>query len=202
MTAAPVLPLFFLRLDAMPSSSLLQSCRSSLRALAALATALGVAATGTLAVASLPARAQELPGFTLWGGPRRENQLNFRLDRGTEGTWDRYRLRIPAQNYAIAQIAIDYPDYYKGEFNADRVEVRYRKGGEKIEIDKVVWNRDAYVLEIFPKEPIPAGRQLEVVLHEVRNPQWGGMYYFNCRILTPGDTPLLRYIGTWILQIT
>jgi hypothetical protein len=28
------------------------------------------------------------------------------------------------------------------------------------------------------------------------------MYYFNCRILTPGDTPLLRYIGTWLIQIT
>lgn len=165
----------------------------------------GLAALAALScsVAVVPAVvAQELPGFTLFGGPRRENQLNFRLDRGRESSWDRYRLRIPPQNLAIAQIAIDYPDYYKGRFDSERIDVRYKQSGEKILIDRVVWNPDNYTIEIYPKEPIPAGKQLEVVLSNVRNPDSGGMYYFNCRILTPGDTPLLRYIGTWLIQIT
>ncbi|RFP60948.1 MAG: DUF2808 domain-containing protein [Limnothrix sp. CACIAM 69d] len=167
--------------------------RRGLAALAALSCSLAV----------VPAVvAQELPGFTLFGGPRRESQLSFRLDRGRESSWDRYRLRIPAQNLAIAQIAIDYPDYYKGRFDTDRIDVRYKNGGEKIELDRVVWNPENYTIEIYPKEPIPSGKQLEVVLSNVRNPDMGGMYYFNCRILTPGDTPLLRYIGTWLIQIT
>lgn len=178
------------------------SSRSWGVALAAVTATVTLAAGTIASVASLPAVAQELPGFTLWGGPRRENQLNYRLDRGREGAWDRYRLRIPAQNNAISQIVIDYPDYYKGEFNPDRIEVRYRKGGEVIPIDKATWNKDAYVVEIYPKEPIPAGKQIEVVFHDVRNPQWGGMYYFNCRISTPGNAQILRYIGTWVLQIT
>ncbi|MFM6244668.1 MAG: DUF2808 domain-containing protein, partial [Dolichospermum sp.] len=40
-----------------------------------------------------------------------------------------------------------------------------------------------------------------LVLSNVQNPSFGGVYYFNCRVLSPGDVPLLRYIGTWIISI-
>lgn len=167
------------------------------RSLAALVAA-GCLTTGLPALVA----AQELPGFTIFGGPRRENQLSFRLDYGREDMYDRYRLRIPSQNLAINQIVIDYPDYFDGSFNEERITVRYRESREEIPIEKAVWSQENHVIEIFPQEPIPAGNKLEVVLSNVRNPRQGGMYYFNCKILTPGDAPMLRYIGTWILSIS
>ncbi len=145
--------------------------------------------------------AQSNPGFTLFGGPERVNELNYRLDSGSAGMWDRYRLRIPASklNLAVAQVSIIYPDYYRGTFDPDKVEIRIKN--ESVPLDEVVWDRENHFLEIYPAEPIPAGNKIEVVLHNVKNPRFGGMYYFNANIRTPGDVPLMRYIGTWVLSI-
>lgn len=165
-----------------------------------LLSALAVTA-GLLSGLPLVTMAQTNPGFTLFGGPESRNQLNYRLDSGSAGTWDRYRLRIPANklNLAVAQLSIFYPDYYKGTFDTDKVEIRIK--GESVPLDEVVWDRENHFLEIYPAEPIPAGNKIEVVLHNVRNPRFGGMYYFNANIRTPGDVPLMRYVGTWVLSI-
>ncbi|MBD2185823.1 DUF2808 domain-containing protein [Aerosakkonema funiforme] len=146
--------------------------------------------------------ADALPGFTLFGGPPRENQLPFRLDfGGNANAWDRYRLRIPAKkmNLAVAQFSISYPNYYRGQFDPKKVEVRVR--GKSVPLQEVVWDKENRVIQIYPVEPVPAGYQVELVLSNVKNPNFGGMFYFNCQILSPGDVPLLRYIGTWILSI-
>ena len=165
-----------------------------------LLSALAVTA-GLLSGLPLVTLAQTNPGFTLFGGPEAGNQLNYRLDSGSAGTWDRYRLRIPARklNLAVAQVSILYPDYYRGTFDPDKVEIRIK--GESVPLDEVVWDRENHFLEIYPAQPIPAGNKIEVVLHNVRNPRFGGMYYFNANIRTPGDVPLLRYVGTWVLSI-
>jgi hypothetical protein len=115
--------------------------------------------------------------------------------------WDRYRLRIPAKklNLAVAQLSIFYPDYYNGTFDPDKIEIRVKD--ESVPLDEVVWDRENHFLEIYPAQPIPAGNKIEVVLHNVRNPRFGGMYYFNANIRTPGDVPLMRYVGTWVLSI-
>jgi len=147
--------------------------------------------------------AQSLPGFTLFGGVKRENQLPFRLDfGGRANNWDRYRLRIPAKklNLAVSQFAISYPDYYKGSFDTDNIEVRIKN--KKVPLQEVVWNKENRLIEIYPQEPIPAGSQVELVFSNVKNPTFGGVYYFNAQILSPGDVPLLRYLGTWILSIS
>ncbi|MBD2453770.1 DUF2808 domain-containing protein [Nostoc sp. FACHB-87] len=147
--------------------------------------------------------AQSLPGFTLFSGIKAENQLPFRLDFGGQtNSRDRYILRIPQQKMklAVAQFAITYPNYYKGSFDPKRVEVRFR--GKKVPISEVKWDKEARIIEIFPEEPVPAGGPVELVLSNVENPSFGGVFYFNCQILSPGDTPLLRYIGTWILSIS
>lgn len=151
-----------------------------------------------LPIASL---AQGMPGFTLFGGPERGNQLNYRLDSGKSGMWDRYRLRIPANklNLAIAQLSIVYPNYYKGSFDPDQVEIRI--DGESVPLDEVVWDQENNFIEIYPTEPIPAGNKLEIILSGVQNPRFGGMYHFNANIRTPGDLPLRRYLGTWLLTI-
>jgi hypothetical protein len=166
---------------------------------------LATIAISSCLLAGLPiiTSAQGLPGLTLFGGIKRENQLPFRLDFGGQvNTWDRYRLRIPAKklNLAVSQFAISYPDYYKGKFDTDNIEIRLK--GKKVPLQEVVWDKENHKVEIFPQEPIPAGSRLELVFSNVKNPNSGGTFYFNCQVLSPGDTPLLRYLGTWIVNIT
>ena len=163
----------------------------------------GLAIAGCL-TASFPliSQAQGLPGLTLFGGVKGDDNLNYRLDfGGRPGGWDRYRLRIPAKKMklAVAQFAISYPDYFQGQFNPKMMEVQVK--GKKIALEEVKWNKDNSVITIIPKEPVPAGSSVEIWLEDVKNPDTGGMFYFNCQILSPGDVPLLRYLGTWVIQI-
>lgn len=147
--------------------------------------------------------AQGLPGFTIFGGVKGEDNLNYRLDfGGRSGGWDRYRLRIPAKKMklAVAQFAISYPDYFKGTFDTKDIEVVVK--GKSVPLQEVNWNRENNLIEIYPVDPIPAGNNVEIQLSNVRNPDSGGMFYFNCQVLSPGDTPLLRYLGTWVISIS
>ncbi|MEB3338632.1 MAG: DUF2808 domain-containing protein [Leptolyngbyaceae bacterium] len=146
---------------------------------------------------------QSTPGFTLFGGTRSENQLGYYLDFGGRSNgWDRYRLRIPAKKMrlAVAQFSISYPDYYDGQFDTKDIEVVVK--GKSVPLQEVKWNAENHVIEIYPQEPVPANSSVELVFSNVKNPGFGGMFYFNCNILTPGDVPLLRYVGTWILSIS
>lgn len=145
--------------------------------------------------------AQTLPGLTIFGGPERANSLSYRLDYGKPGIWDRYRLRIPAKklSIAIAQLSITYPNYYKGLLDPKQVQVIVKN--KKVPLQDVIWDQENHLLEIYPAEPIPAGNNVEVVLSNVKNPSPGGMYHFNARVRSPGEVPLVRYIGTWVLSI-
>ena len=147
--------------------------------------------------------AQGLPGLTLFSGVENKNQLPYRLDFGGQtNNTDRYILRLPAKKMklAVAQFAISYPDYYKGTFDTKNIEVRVKN--KSVPLSEVKWDEKGGVIQIFPKDPVPAGQKVELVLSNVQNPSFGGVYYFNCRVLSPGDVPLLRYIGTWIISIT
>lgn len=155
-------------------------------------------------LAGLPAltEAQGTSGLTLFSGVKGENQLSYRLDFGgqTNG-WDRYRLRIPQKKVktAIAHFVISYPEYYKGSFDTKNVEVNVKD--KKIPLSEVKWDKENHALEIFPQDAIPAGNRVEVILSNVKNPSNSGVYYFNCSIQSPGDVPLSRYLGTWIISI-
>lgn len=141
-------------------------------------------------------------GINLWSGVRRENQLNHRFDFGGQANgWDRLRLRADAKRFtnAVARLVISYPEYYKGSFDPKKIEVRAR--GKSIPLQEARWDKDNRVIEIFPAEPIPAGTGVEIVLSNIKNPSFGGMYYFNLAIQSPGDVPLSRYIGTWIISV-
>ncbi|MEH2053503.1 DUF2808 domain-containing protein [Nostoc sp.] len=166
---------------------------------------LSALAVTSFLVTGLPALtwAQSLPGLTLFSGIKGENQLPFRLDFGGQANgWDRYILRIPAQKMklAVGQFAITYPDYYKGIFDPKNIEVRVKN--KAVKLSEVKWDKEGKLINIFPEEPVPAGSKVEVVLSNVQNPPFGGVYYFNCQVLSPGDVPLLRYLGTWILSIS
>jgi hypothetical protein len=150
-----------------------------LRLLSALAVT-----SSMLAGFSVMNAAQSSEGLILFGGVKSENRLSYTFDFGGEpNTIDRGRFRIPAKkmNLAAAQFAVSYPDYYEGTFNP---------------------KKEARLLEIFPEEPVPAGKEVELVISDMRTPRFGGMYHFNCQILAPGDVPLLRYVGTWLLSIS
>jgi Protein of unknown function (DUF2808) len=152
---------------------------------------------------ALPATtlAQGLPGLTLFSGVKSENQLPFRLDFGGQANgWDRYILRIPAKKMklAAAQFAVTYPKYYKGTF--DPKEIKVLVNGKKV-ASEVKMEKNSGLIEIFPQEPVPAGTNVALELSNVQNPAYGGIFYFNCQILSPGDVPLLRYLGTWIISV-
>lgn len=147
--------------------------------------------------------AQSLPGFTLFSGVKSENQLPFRLDFGGQSNgWDRYRLKISNKKLktAVAHFVITYPDYYKGTFDTKQIEVKVRD--KKVVLSEIKWDKENRVLEIYPQEAIPAGSNVELILSNVKNPTFGGVFYFNCSIQSPGDVPLSRYVGTWIISIT
>ncbi len=150
------------------------------------------------------------PGFILFGGPDRKHNLGFHLDYGTpDFNGDRYRLDIKNSDItaavggsvAINQIAIEYPDYYDGKFDPKSIEVHLKKNNKIVPLQPVDWNKDNHVINIYFQNPIPAGHSFYVELSNIHNPWNGGTYYFNCKIITPGDAPLLRYIGTWVLSI-
>ncbi|MBF2066660.1 MAG: DUF2808 domain-containing protein [Calothrix sp. C42_A2020_038] len=141
-------------------------------------------------------------GFTLWSGVKAENQLNHRFDFGGQANgWDRLRLRIDNKKMktAVAQFVISYPNYYKGSFDPNKIEVRVK--GKSVPLQEAKWDKANNVIEIFPQEAVPAGSNVEIVLSNIKNPAFGGMYYFNCSIQSPGDVPISRYIGTWIVNV-
>ncbi len=171
--------------------------RVSVRLLSALLVS-GVLVTG-LAVKTL---AQGLPGLTIFSGVDRKFELGYRLDQfGRLGMYDRYHLRIPANKMSVSasEFAINYPATYRGTFDPKRIEVR--ANGHSVALDEVNWDRENRVIEIYPKEPIAANTRVEIVLSNVRNPNDVGTHYFNASVRSPGDVPLLRYLGTWIIQI-
>ncbi|MCU0567636.1 MAG: DUF2808 domain-containing protein [Oculatellaceae cyanobacterium Prado106] len=158
----------------------------------------GCLLTGTATVAL----AQGLPGLTIFSGVEQDNQLNYRLDfDGEVGRPDRYRLRIPARKMTLAvnEFTIAYPDSYTGEFNPEKIEVRV--DGDEIALDEVTWDEENRVIEIYPQEVVPASTRVEIILSGVQNPRQVGTHYFNALVRSPGDVPMARYLGTWILSI-
>lgn len=157
--------------------------------------------------------AQTNPGISfVWGGqdsqPKR--QLSYVLEYGTPGHLsDRWRLSLGKQDVAMSVIRISTPDYFNGEFHENKIELRESpkskflnlKKGKTIPISSVTVDKDSGLVEIIPETPIPAGKRAEVVISNVKNPKSGGMFYINCSIIAPGDVPLPRQVGTWIVSI-
>ncbi len=155
-----------------------------------------------VAVIPVAVRADSLPGFTLFSGIDRADQLAYRLDSGNRSVTDSYSLQIPGSKInrlGAAQIQITYPDYYKGTFDEQNVEVLV--GDKSIPLSGVKWDRERRTLLIDLAEQLKTNREIEVVLKNVRNPESGGMYYFNCQVKSSIDFPIARYVGTWILSI-
>ena len=168
---------------------------------------LSAAALAGFLLTGMPDITSAQSGLTLFSGVKRENQLSYRLDFGGQtNDWDRYRLRIPPKKLkmAVEKFVITYPDYFDGEFDTDEIEIKVgsKKRAKKVAVSEVKWDKEGTVIEIYPEEPIPAGKRVELILSNVENPDFPGTFYFNCLIQSPGDkTALTRYVGTWIIGI-
>lgn len=142
-------------------------------------------------------------GWTLWGGPKKE--LRYSADSGQIGQWDRYYLNVPRQSIAVAEYYITYPQSYRGELDANAVEVvRSRTRGkdqQKFRVGEAVLDRENRQLRIALIDPVPADTPVDIVLSNVRNPRNSGMYFFNLQVLSPGDIPLPRQVGTWVITL-
>lgn len=165
---------------------------------------------GTVPAATV--EAQTNPGFSLiWGGrdSQPQKQLGYVLQYGTpKHLRDRWRLSLGKHEFAMSVIRVSTPDYFDGKFNEKRIELRESpksrifnlKKGKEIPISSVTVDNDNGFIEIIPETPIPAGKRAEVVLSNVRNPS-SGMFFLNCSVISPGDVPLPRNVGTWVLSI-
>lgn len=175
----------------------------SYRKLSAFSLLSALTVAGSL-LASLPlsALAQGLPGLTIFSGVDREDQLAYRLDFfGRPGGTDRYRFRIPRDKMetAVSEFFISYPETYEGTFNPEKA--RLEVNGDEVALDEVVWDQENRTIEFYPSEPVPANTRIEFVLSDVHNPRNIGTHYFNASVIAPGDVPLRRYVGTWIVSI-
>lgn len=182
-------------------------------------TALSTLAVATSLVTAMPAitLAQGEPGLTIFSGVGdRSDILDYHIDFPGRNARSRYKLRIPASKMelGVSQVVIIYPAYYKGRLDPDEITVGYgSRYRNEAPIDDVVIEENALVLKeqgrdqpyhrlhIYLSEPIEAENPVEIKLENVRNPRWGGTFYFHARLLSPGDVPLPRYAGTWILTL-
>ncbi|APB34196.1 hypothetical protein GlitD10_1870 [Gloeomargarita lithophora Alchichica-D10] len=142
-------------------------------------------------------------GWTLWGGPKKE--LRYSADSGQIGQWDRYYLNVPRQSIAVAEYYITYPQHYRGELDPKQVEVvRSRSQGkdqQKFRLGEAVLDQENRLLRIALIDPVPADTPVDIVLSNVRNPRNSGMFFFNLQVLSPGDIPLPRQVGTWVITM-
>jgi len=147
-------------------------------------------------------------GLTLFSGVKQGNELPYATDFGGEANnTDRYILKIPASKIktAVSQFSITYDKNYKGSFSLNTKKhpdnIAVKVGDHYVPLDEVKWNKEDRLIEIFPHDPVPAGSKVELILSEVQNPAFGGMFYFNCSVQSSGDVPLSNYLGTWIITI-
>jgi Protein of unknown function (DUF2808) len=158
--------------------------------------------TGCLAIGAslLPGTNAALAqGVTIFSGVERNQELSYSTDFGANpGQTDRYYLKLNKNKMkqAVAKFVLVFPDNFDGRIDPKKVEITV--GGKQVEVAEANWDKDNGRLEIYPKEAVPSKKDVKLVLSNVTNPS-GGMYYVNCLIQVPGDVPIFRELGTWIM---
>ncbi len=125
--------------------------------------------------------------------------LKHRLDFGGKAErLERYRLTVPPQDVAVAEIQINMGPQF--DSTVDPNHVRLEVEGQKVELSEVYWNPEFRSLEVIAKEPIASGQEMMVVASRVRNPI-SGIYRFEGRVLGTEANPLFRLVGNWLIDI-
>jgi hypothetical protein len=182
-----------------------------------LTSVLSLALVGSAAGALIQpiASAEGLPGITFrWNNNGQKfTELRYAIDHSTvPNGLARYRLRLGPGDMKLAasQFSINYLDAFDGDIDAKNIELRTcKKAGSilsnakctKVPVDEITYDPAVRRISIYPTQPVPAGSNVEIVLSNVRNPTGPGMYQMNALVESPGDTPMLRYVGSWLLTI-
>lgn len=145
-----------------------------------------------------PAEAQQNAGIILWGSAK-DKALDYVLDYGRANQTDRYYLDIPAQKFAVSEIIVTYPESFTGEFDQSGIDLRVNN--KNLPLQSAKWNKEARVVEVVLQESVPANKAMKLVLSNVQNPTFGGLFQFDARVRGNTDLPMLRYIGSWVIGL-
>jgi hypothetical protein len=170
---------------------------------------LGLFAASGLAIAGSSAIAQTTDGFTIFGGVDSQYRLGYYIDHNERRSNDaRYYLRVSGRKIPreVLELQITYPQEFEDEggyFDNARIELREGtgRGGATIEVDEIIIDEEANILEIYPTEPLEPNSSFVVVLHDVRNPNRYGNHYFVLDALYQGG-PLREFVGIWPLEVS
>lgn len=181
----------------------------------ALATLAAGLTLGAWAIA--PVLGQGTNGLSFrWDNTKGFKELPYFLDRGVVNQQDRYMLMMRAKDLdtAVMQLTVTYPDYFtKGgaRFQDKSVYLAYcdkigsvlsrSRCNKRVPLSDVVVDRENSRIDFFPETPIPAGSMVAVIFDQVFNPRNQGMFQFNVTTISPGDLPLAKYVGSWVLSI-
>ncbi len=164
--------------------------------------AIALAISGTLlASGQILTLAGGNPGLTIFSGVERRDILDYYLDfGGRPRNRDRYKLYVPAKKLTqgASRFYVSYPDYFNGEFDTDKIEVRVK--GESLPLRDVIWDKESRLIQIDLLEDIEAGTKVDLVFSNVRNPD-GGTYYFRGDVQAAGEVPVRLFLGVWIISI-
>jgi hypothetical protein len=160
-------------------------------------------AAGTVTGVHTIAQAQGGSGLVIFGN-KDVDILNYYLDfGGIAENRDRYRLRIPKQKLAngATQFVISYPDYFDGEFNTDKIEVRVNgKKDNSLPLKNVVWDEKNHFIQIDLAKPLVNPKKIELVFSSVKNPEVG-TYYFYAQVVPAINAPIPQRVGAWAINI-
>ncbi|MGY6530760.1 MAG: DUF2808 domain-containing protein [Cyanobacterium sp.] len=141
-------------------------------------------------------------GLVLFSGVERENLLRRNFDFGNRaGNWERYRLTVPGNRISdgVSSLYVTYPDSFTGTFDTNSIEVRLNN--RALPLQEVIWDQESNFIEIVLEEPFMETRDLEIVMSNVRNPRFGGTFYFHGQTMSAGQVPIRLYVGTWIVTV-
>jgi hypothetical protein len=146
--------------------------------------------------------AQPNAGFILWGSAK-DNALDYCLDQGSADRYDRYYLEVKSQKFKVSEVILTYPEYFTGTFDPSGIELRLSgecRSGNIIPLESATLDKELRRIVVIPKDPIPANTSVRLVLSNVRNPYFGGLYQLDGRVMR-ADVPVPVYFGSWIVGI-
>ncbi|MGK7906136.1 MAG: DUF2808 domain-containing protein [Synechococcus sp.] len=142
-----------------------------------------------------PKAANAQSGFCLVCPVERDQILRHSTDNGITRKRDRYKLTIPAQDVAVAEVLVSFEPKFDGTINPERA--RFEVEGEPVETDLISWSEEFNVLEVVLTQPVAAGQEMRVVLPGVRNPKDPGFYRIQARVRGTEANPTFRWLGEW-----
>lgn len=118
-------------------------------------------------------------------------------------------MRPKDRKTAILKLKISFPKHFSSTLKAKKFSLcKIELGGmltktrckEKIPAIFEIAKDKSYV-EVFPNKIIPSDKNSYSVVMKIFNPEESGMFQLNAVAQTPGDLPISKYLGSWMIDI-